>query len=292
MKPLANLILASCLAAQGALAEDAPKPIQDLILDDHTMYSVPVSGARVTTVSFPSAISAIDGAFVTTNGKVPGLFQISHTEGTSYFSARALAKSASTNLNVRWDGRTYVVELKESTEPWLSVIFQSQDAKASIPRPLTPARLLGLLDKAKAYPLLHEHFPKAVADVEFSPGSKQSSITDCGDYEVRVNEAYRFDLEDTLIFRLTLQNKTSKTIQYEPEQVELKAGTHTLFPAVAQLTGSIPAHGTSEGYVAFTGSPDGERNDLSLKNDFTFLLNRVPQASDDLPKHNQEGFKK
>jgi hypothetical protein len=91
MKPLTNLILFACFAARGALAEDAAKPIQDLILDDHTVYSVPVSGTRVTTVSFPSAISAIDAALVTTDGKTAGLFQIAHTEGTSYFSARALA---------------------------------------------------------------------------------------------------------------------------------------------------------------------------------------------------------
>jgi hypothetical protein len=291
MKPLTNLILFACFAARGALAEDAAKPIQDLILDDHTVYSVPVSGTRVTTVSFPSAISAIDAALVTTDGKTAGLFQIAHTEGTSYFSARALAKNASTNLNVRWDGRTYVLELKESADPCLSVIFQPHDEKAMIQRPLTPARLLGLLDKAKAFPLLKEHYPEAVAGVDFRGGSKQS-ITDCGDYVVHVKEAYRFKLEDTLIFRLTLENKTAKVIQYAPERVELKVGTHTLVPSVAQLEGSIPPKGTAEGYVAFTASPDGERNDLSLKNDFTFLLDRTSVGTDDLPRNDEEGFKK
>jgi hypothetical protein len=292
MKLPAKLIFIACFAARGALAEDAAKPIQDLILDDHTVYSVPVSGTRVTTISFPSSISAIDAALVTTDGKTAGLFQIAHTEGTSYFSARALARDASTNLNVRWDGRTYVVELKESSNPCLSVIFQPRDEKAETRRPLTPARLLGLLDKAKAFPLLKDHYPEAVVGVDFRDESKQASITDCGDYVVRVNEAYRFNLDDTLIFRLTLQNKTAKVIQYAPERVELKVGTHTLYPSVAQLEGSIPAHGTSEGYVAFTASPDGERNDLSLKNDFTFLLDRTPAGNDDLPKNDEEGFKK
>jgi hypothetical protein len=292
MKPLANLVVFACFAARAALAEDPAKPIQDLILDDHSVYSVPVSGNRVTTVSFPSAISAIDAALVTADGKTAGLFQITHTEGTAYFSARALAKDAVTNLNVRWDGRTYVLELKESADPCLSVIFQSRDEKVAIQRPLTPARLLGLLDKAKTFPLLKEHYPDAVAGVDFRDGSKQASVTDCGDYEVRVNEAYRFDLDDTLIFHLTLRNKTANPIQYAPERVQLKAGTHTLFPSVAQLDGSVPPHGTSEGYIAFTASPDGERNDLSLKNDFTFLLDRTSPGNDDLPNNDEEGFKK
>jgi hypothetical protein len=264
-----------------------------MILDDHTVYAVPVSGSRVTTISFPSAISAIDAALVTTDTKTAGLFQIAHTKGTSYLSARALAKGAATNLNVRWNGRTYVLELKESGAPWLSVVFQLADeSKATRQRPVTPARLLGLLDKAKAFPLLKEHHPDALAGVDFRDGTKQPSITDCGDYEVRLNEAFRFDREDTLVFRLTLKNKTLKLIEFAPERLQLKVGTHSLFPSVTQIGSVIPAKGVSEGYVAFTGTEDSERNDLSLKNDFTFVLERKPAGADELPFKGEEGFKK
>jgi hypothetical protein len=85
--------------------------VQDFTLDDHTVYAVPVSGARVTTISFPSPIAAIDGALVTLDGKTPGLFQIAHTKGTAYLSVRALAKEATTNLNVRWNNRTYALRI-------------------------------------------------------------------------------------------------------------------------------------------------------------------------------------
>ena len=150
MKPLANSILLLCLATRGVLAADNEKQIQDLILDDHTVYAVPVSGSRVTTISFPSAIAAIDAALVTTEAKTAGFFQIAHTKGTSYLSVRALAKNATTNLNVRWNGRTYVLELKESGAPWLSVIFEPHDKGKSLPqRPLTPARLLGLFGQSE-----------------------------------------------------------------------------------------------------------------------------------------------
>lgn len=293
MKPLASSILFACLAARAVFAADAPKAIQDIILDDHTVFAVPVSGNRVTTISFPSAISAIDAALVTTDAKTAGLFQISHTKGTSYLSARALAKGAATNLNVRWSGRTYVLELKESTTPWLSVIFQPQDeSKTNRQRPVTPARLLGLLDKAKAFPLLSEYHPEALTGVDYRDGRKQPSVTDCGDYEVQMSEAFRFDLEDTLVFRLTLQNKTLEAIQFAPDRVRLKVGTHTLFPSVTQLGGLIPPNGSSDGYVAFTGAGDGERNDLSLKNEFTFVLERTPVAANELPSKGGEGYKK
>jgi len=293
MKLLANTMLVACLAARAAFAAYTPKAIQDLILDDHTVYSVPVSGSRVTTISFPSAISAIDAALVTMDSKAAGLFQVAHTKGTSYLSARALAKDAATNLNVRWNGRTYVLELKESGTPWLSVVFQPRDErKETAQRSLTPARLLGLLDKAKAFPLLTELHPEALAGVDFRNGRKQPSVTDCGDYEVRLNEAFRFDREDTLVFRLTLQNMTLKPIEFAPERLQLKVGTHSLFPSVTQMENAIPPNGVSEGYVAFTGTADGVRNDLSLKNDFTFVLERTPAGADELPFKGGEGIKK
>ena len=37
-------------------AEAVEKRVQDFVLDDHTVYEVPVSGTRVTTISFPSAM--------------------------------------------------------------------------------------------------------------------------------------------------------------------------------------------------------------------------------------------
>jgi len=127
--------------------------------------------------------------------------------------------------------------------------------------------------------------------VDFRDGNKQPSVTDCGDYEVRVNEALRFDREDTLVFRLTLQNKTLQAIEFAPERLRLKIGMQTLFPSVTQLGGFIPANGTSDGYVAFTGTGDGERNDLSLKNEFTFVLERTPATTDELPIKSEEGLK-
>jgi hypothetical protein len=94
------------------------------------------------------------------------------------------------------------------------------------------------------------------------------------------------------VFRLTLQNKTLQAIEFAPERVRLKVGTQTLFPSVTQFGGFIPANGTSDGYVAFTGTADGERNDLSLKNEFTFVLERASVAAEELPAKGEEGYKK
>ena len=57
-----------------ALALANEPRVQDFPLNDHTVYTIPVSAARVTTVSFPSPIAAIDGALLTPDGKKPGIF--------------------------------------------------------------------------------------------------------------------------------------------------------------------------------------------------------------------------
>src|SRR5580704_4005314 len=174
MKPFAiSLLLAVCLAAS---AKD--KAIQELPLDERTVYTIPVSVNRVTTISFPGPISAIDAAQVTTDTKRTAAFQIAHTKGSSFFSVRALGKKTITNVNVRWNKKTYVLELVESDNPLLSVIFQYQPDSAGVipPAPVTPSRLLALLDKAKAYPLLLSHHPEAVAQVEYRNYEKEQRL--------------------------------------------------------------------------------------------------------------------
>jgi hypothetical protein len=247
--------------------------VQDFLLDDHTVYEVPVSATRVTTISFPSPIAAIDAALTTSDGKAAGLFQIAHTKGTSYLSVRALAKDAATNLNVRWNNRTYVFELRESAQPWYSVLLEPQPTKSHAVHPLTPARLIGLLDKAKAFALLKTQHPDVVAGVEHRDLGDQPQVTDCGDYEVRLMEAFRFPEDDTLAFQLAIINRTDKPIEHTPEKLEVHVADRVLNPSVCDLTSAIAAHETVFGYIAISTGLEGPK-DLSLKNDFTFVLAR------------------
>jgi hypothetical protein len=268
-------ILSVAFAATGWSAEPRPL-IKDVVLDDHAIQSIPVSGARVTTITFPSAIAAIDGALVASDLNSPGIFQIAHTAGTSYFSVRALAKGATTNLNVRWKDRTYVFELKETTDPLYVLNLQAPKPPAP-PRPLSPPRLLGLLDKAKAFAVLQQHHPAAVAGLERQDFSGKGPVTDCGDYEIQLHEAFRFERDDTLVFRVTIRNKAKRLLTFQPERTQVKVGQLTFTPSVTDIGGIIAPEGTSSGYLAITGGnpATGGRNDLSLKNEFLFLLARA-----------------
>src|SRR5688572_21152249 len=74
--------------------------VQSLLLDERAVVSVPVGTNRVTTISFPGPISAIDAAGISTDPKAPGQFQLAHTKGSSFLSVRALVRKAATNLNI------------------------------------------------------------------------------------------------------------------------------------------------------------------------------------------------
>ena len=274
MKHLAISVLTGLCLIAGAQADAKDSAIGEFILDEQTVYVIPVSTNRVTTISFPGPISAMDAAQVTIDPQKPAAFLLSHTKGSSFFSVRAEGRMAATNVNIRWNNKTYVIELVESGEPLLSVTFQiSPDNSALAPAaPVTPERLLALLDKAKAYPLLKAYHSETVAQVEYRNFEKEPRILDCTNYAVKVLEVFRFDPEDTLIFRVGVTNKTSDELRYAPNGFSLRVGERTYPQSISDASGVVPPHVETPAYFAVTGTPNGGRNDMSIKNDFFVIL--------------------
>jgi hypothetical protein len=57
--------------------------------------------------------------------------------------------------------------------------------------------------------------------------------------------------------------------------LEVRVGDRVFTASLTDLTSIVAPHGSVSGYVVVSGGPHGERNDLSLKNDFTFVLTRL-----------------
>ncbi|HTR40293.1 MAG TPA: hypothetical protein VMH87_01585 [Pseudomonadales bacterium] len=260
------------------IARAGERAIQDWVLDEQTVFSIPVAIDRVTTISFPGPIEAIDAAQASVQPQKAAPFLISYNKGASFFSVRAEQPKVVTNVNIRWNDKTYVLELIESNAPLLSVTFQSPPdrSESGTVDAVTPTRLLALLDEAKAYPLLAAYHPEAVAQVAYRNYEKQPRIVDCPDYAIKIVEAFRFDPEDTLIFRVGITNKTSKQLQYSPNGFSLRVGERTYPQSISDASGFVPPHAEVPAYFAVTGTPNGERNDISLKNDFFVILEAHP----------------
>lgn len=273
MKSTISILL---LSAAVAFAE-SPEVIQHVTLDETAVVTVPVATNRVTTISFPSPIAAIDAAGVTADGKTPGQFQLAHTKGSTFVSVRALARKTSTNLNIRWNKHTYVFELVESDTPVLSLNLDvPATSQAVLPAPsVSPTQLLALLDKAKAFPLLKKQHADAVANAEVKTFGSTPQITDFNDYEIRIQEVFRFNNEDTLVFHVTMKNKSEKEIRYLPESFSVRIGNRLYYQSISDASGVLPPKSASTVYFAITGTPDGGRNELSLKNEFRILVTRL-----------------
>jgi hypothetical protein len=280
MKSPISLLL---FAASVAFAETR-EPIERVILDDRAVITVPVATNRVTTISFPGPIAAIDGAGVTIDGKSPGQFQLAYTRGSAFLSVRALAGKAKTNLNIRWNKHTYVFELVESDPPVLALNLEepARDKVSAAPS-VSPAQLLAILDKAKAFPLLKKQHPELVDGDEARTFADKPQITDFNDYEIRIDEIFRFNPQDTLVFHITLRNKSDREILYRPESLTVRAGNRLYYQSISDAPGVLPPQSASTVYFAITGTPDGGRNELSLKNDFIVLVTRIAPQQPSVP---------
>jgi hypothetical protein len=290
MKSSISLLL---LTAAVALAAP-PEAIQRVTLDENVVVTVPVATNRITTISFPGPITAIDAVGVTADGKTPGQFQLAHSKGSTFLSVRALARKAATNLNIRWNKHTYVLELVESDTPVLALNLNDRsESETVLPAPrVTPAQLLALLDKAKAFPLLKKQHPDAVANVQARTFSNTPQVTDFDDYEIRIEEVFRFNPQDTLVFHITLRNKSDREIRYLPESFCVRVGNRLYYQSISDAPGVLPPKSASTVYFAITGTPDGGRNELSLKNEFAVLVTRLslpppfPAINTNLPSTN------
>ena len=156
-------------------------------------------------------------------------------------SVRASARKAATNLNIRWNKRTYVFELVEGDAPVLALNLEDA-AKTEIVQSapqVTPTRLLAVLDKAKAFPLLKKQQPDAVAGAEAKSFGDEPQITDFNDYEIRIEEVFRFNPEDTLVFHVTLRNKSEREIRYLPESFCVRVGNRLYHQSISDAPGLL-----------------------------------------------------
>jgi hypothetical protein len=179
----------------------------------------------------------------------------------------------------------YVIELATDKEPFQSVTFYPADeppAQSAGQPNVGPSRLLGLLDKAKAYPLLAEQYPEMVSQIDKAEPFTQTLYEG---FHVILTKVFRFDAEDALIFQVEFVNETDQPIYYVPQSLAIRVGSGVYWSALSDASGIITAGekdpktgkitaGHSDGYFVICGTPHGGRNHLSVQNAFNVLVFR------------------
>ncbi len=268
-------LLAFALALAAGTSATGKPAVKQFPLDERMVYEIPVSTEAPTTLMFPSALTAIEAANVSTDPTTPAPVLLAYTPGRSFFSVRALEPAARAAVNVVWKNKTYVLRFATGGEAYGSVTFyedQLGGRSQALKRRVTPEVLLSLLDRAKSYAVIADQYPEAMQQIE---RAAPENVTYYRDFMVTVEEVFRFDPEDTLVFRLRFDNDGDDELVYQPQRVAVRVGQNIYYPSITDASGIVPPKATTTGFIAITGTPRGSRANLSIRNLFSIVVPRV-----------------
>jgi hypothetical protein len=236
----------------------------------------------ITTLEFPYRIEALDGFGFSLNPAPggPDLFQISFNKGTNFLSLKAIREGAEGNLTVVVDGKVYSLFCTQDPDPSFVVIFEDNTAKpVSNPRDVlarykqvSPARLLGFLDKVKAYPTLKVSAPEIFRNMEVAEPNSESSVDGLN---VTLRRVIRDDALDSVGFEVEFSNQSGKDFLYDPESLGIRVGEEVYPEAISDAAGAVSAGKTLPAFFVVSGSANGERNDLAVSNKFDIVLRQI-----------------
>jgi hypothetical protein len=254
-------------------------PLKQIPLDNYVIAKIPVATMTGNTViMFPASIQALYASRCALQEQPNADFLLDFQAGQSWFTLRALKKDTEDYITVIYERKAYVLHVVSSDKPLYTVSFFRGEGRGplTVGRRVTPARLLSLIDKAKAYNLFLQQEPDAVAGVLYDQPKR---ICDYPKFRVRIDETFRFEEEDTLVFNCALINDSDQPIFYEPQLfgVQLR---NELYPAsVVDASGTMPPKSTTAAFFAITGTPSGGRNNLAPANPWNVLISeRKPTA--------------
>ena len=270
-------IAAAVFAAAAAVSAEEPvnekkilnmNQFKEYTLAQGEIYKVFVKkDDGATTVTFPSAISKIAGVNVSTDGSTD--FQISAQPGGYYFNLVALREGATGTLTVVFNRKTYILYLVQDNEKaFAAVNFTGGSGNGGASAgggAVTPARLLSLIDMAKAYDVLSKRYPTELRD---STRFAKKATFQFEKFQMDLLEVIRFNHEDTLVFKLLLRNDTDEEILYDKFSFSVQAGNRTYYMSAADATGVMPPKSSTYAFFTITGTPEGCRNNLAADNEF------------------------
>ena len=270
-------IAAAVFAAAAAVSAEEPvnekkilnmNQFKEYTLAQGEIYKVFVKkDDGATTVTFPSAISKIAGVNVSVDGSTD--FQISAQPGGYYFNLVALREGATGTLTVVFNRKTYILYLVQDNEKAFAAVNFTGGSGGGVSvgggGAVTPARLLSLIDMAKAYDVLSKRYPTELRD---STRFAKKATFQFEKFQMDLLEVIRFNHEDTLVFKLLLRNDTDEEILYDKFSFSVQAGNRTYYMSAADATGVMPPKSSTYAFFTITGTPEGRRNNLAADNEF------------------------
>jgi hypothetical protein len=229
--------------------------MEKAILEDSKPYQVAV-GAVPTTILMPAPIDAFEGNNITTTPNTAAALYLQHEPGTRFFSVKSLLPGTA-DLNVIIGDSAYSFRFYYSDNPTRTLtIGTAKPAPTDFPVHtvrITARRLYDILQDAKTYFAVKEQHPEWDRTIEVAAPGK---VLDYPGYRLVIDQVFRFDRDDTLVFRAVFINDTDSPLYYKPSEIGLRVGQNTYWPSFAQVPRMIPPRGPAR--LTWTISPEVE----------------------------------
>jgi len=221
------------------------------VLEDSKPYLVPI-GAVPTTILMPAPIEAFEGNNITTKPDTVANVFLQHEPGTRFFSVKSLLPGDA-DLNVILGDSVYSFRFYYSDNPTrtLTLAPRQQSETTAQALPITPRRLYDLLQDAKTYFVIKEQHPELERAIQVAAPGK---VLEYPGYRIVIDQVFRFDRDDTLVFRVIFLNDTEAPLYYRPDEIALRVGRNLYRPSFAQVPQVIPPRGPAR--LTWEASPD------------------------------------
>ena len=245
-------------------------------LDEFVIYNIPVAfQSGNTTVSFPRRSRASTRSRWRCRNSPT---RISSSRSRREISTSPSARSRKTPKTISpssTTGRLMSCISSASEKPFYSVTFFQGGNTRAAARPVVPERLLSLWTKRRRI-----HFSRRTTRTRWlasstpRPTPRTTTII-----SVVTRDVWRFEEEDTLIFRIDLENTSDSTIYYKPQDLAVRLEDRIYTQSLADASGVMPPKSTTPAFFAITGNGSGGRNNLAPDNKWNVLVVRVDAAA-------------
>ena len=223
------------------------------LLQDSKPYEVGI-GAIPTTILMPAPIEAFEGNNISTTPGVPTIAFLQHTPGTRFFSVKAVIPGTA-DLNVIIGDAVFSFRFTFSMNPTRTLTIEVP-GKARAEKPartvhITARRLYEITQDAKTYFTVAQQYPEFDRAIEVTTPGK---IIEYPGYRLVIDQVFRFDRDDTLVFRVAFLNDTASPRYYKPAEIGLRIGRNIYWPSFAQVSGSMAPRVPAR--IAWDVSPD------------------------------------
>jgi len=265
-------VIFTAVAATGA---GRATPVNLWPLDERAAFAVRLSVDAPTTITFPDAVTSLEGANVSARAEDNPAVLLSHQPGANYFSVRALRPDATGAINAIYRGKVIVLTFTTGGDPDRAVTFRetADRAAAGHTTHASPTHWFARLEEAKRYALLAEQYPAVGQRIEHTT---PRTVNDCGGFTTIVEDVFRFADDGALVFRLRLENPGNQTVRYAAVRLAVCVARKIFPAALTDASGLVPAKSATVVWVVVGDSPDGASAGLSLKNTFTVDVPRLP----------------